>query len=207
MSIKPCSLIVLTGGPGAGKTATLEIVRKRFLEHISIVPEAASIIYGGGFWRRDGLAMKKAAQRAIYHVQRELEHAIVEDGNTTVALCDRGTLDGLAYWPEAAESFWQELGITREAELKRYAAVIHLRTPNAEHGYNHQNPIRTENAREASVIDERIVKAWEGHPNRIFIESTENFLEKVRLALEVIKKQLIVIQNLPENAPAPARRP
>ena len=59
-------------------------------------------------------------------------------------LCDRGTLDGLAYWPEAEESFWAELGSSRSAELARYAAVIHLRTPPAERGYNHQNPLRTD---------------------------------------------------------------
>jgi predicted ATPase len=190
-----CSLIVVTGGPGAGKTATLEVVRKKYLEHIAVLPEAASVIFGGGFWRRDGIAMKKAAQRAIYHVQRELEQAILDDGDVAIALCDRGTLDGLAYWPESPESFWRELGTTREAELKRYAAVIHLRTPTAHNGYNHENPIRIENALEAALIDERILAAWDGHPNRIFIESTDNFLEKVRIALEEIKKQISFIQS------------
>ena len=139
--------------------------------------------------------MKKAAQRAIYHVQRELEQAIIDEGKTTVALCDRGTVDGLAYWPDSAESYWRELQTTREAELARYAAVIHLRTPNDQRGYNHQNPMRTENAIEATLIDERIVKVWDGHPNRVFIESTDNFLEKVKLALDEIKNQLVALQQ------------
>jgi len=39
-------LVVLTGGPGAGKTAFLEIARRNFCEHIAVLPEAASIVFG-----------------------------------------------------------------------------------------------------------------------------------------------------------------
>ena len=33
--------IVLTGGPGGGKTAVLEVVRRHFCEHVVVLPEAA----------------------------------------------------------------------------------------------------------------------------------------------------------------------
>lgn len=185
-----CAFIVLTGGPGAGKTATLEVFQKKLLEKTAVVPEAASVILSSAFWSRGGLPVRKAVQRAIFHMQREMESALEEEGKIAVALCDRGTLDGLAYWPDAAETFWKELQTTREFEFKRYAAVIHLRTPSFGQGYNHSNPIRTESAREAAEIDERILKAWEGHPNRIIVESADNFLEKITRALEVIKEQI-----------------
>ena len=35
--------LVLTGGPGAGKTAALELVRRTFCPHVVLVPEAAGI--------------------------------------------------------------------------------------------------------------------------------------------------------------------
>ncbi len=38
--------IVLTGGPGAGKTALLELIRQSFCEHVTVLPEAASVIFG-----------------------------------------------------------------------------------------------------------------------------------------------------------------
>ena len=56
------------------------------------------------------------------------------------------------------EEFWSSLGTTLEIELGRYDAVIHLRTPAKEHGYNHQNPLRTESASAAADIDARIVR-------------------------------------------------
>ena len=185
-----CKLIVLTGGPGAGKTAVLEIAKKNFCEHVSVLPEAASIIFGGGFWRHETLATKKASQRAIFHVQRELERAVDEEKRSAIALCDRGTIDGLAYWPDTEESFWKELGTTREKEFSRYAAVIHLRSPSESMGYNFQNPVRTESAHLAAIIDDRIAKAWEGHPRRFFIDSTEDFFKKAERAVALIKSEL-----------------
>ena len=65
--------VVLTGGPGAGKTAVLELIRLFFCVHVRTLPEAAGIVFGGGFPRSDRQVLRQAAQRAIYHVQRELE--------------------------------------------------------------------------------------------------------------------------------------
>ena len=66
-------MIVLTGGPGAGKTAVLEMLRKEVCPHVAILPEAAGILFGGGFWRLPTDSARAAAQRAIFRVQRELE--------------------------------------------------------------------------------------------------------------------------------------
>ena len=65
--------IVLTGGPGAGKTAVLELVRQQFCAHVQVLPEAAGIVFGGGFPRTGSLEWRRSAQRAIFFVQRELE--------------------------------------------------------------------------------------------------------------------------------------
>lgn len=185
-----CKRVVLTGGPGAGKTAILELVKRNFCEHVSVLPEAASIIFGGGFWRRDSIAAKKAAQRAIYYVQREQERLVEDEKKSAIVLCDRGTLDGLAYWPGSEEEFWREIGSTRAIELSRYAAIIHLRTPPLRQGYNMQNPVRIESAKQAFEIDEKIVQAWNGHPKRFFVESSDDFLKKVSLALVHIRNEL-----------------
>lgn len=185
-----CRLVVLTGGPGAGKTAVLEVVRKHFCEHIAVLPEAASVLFGGGFPRRDSASAQRAGQRAIFQVQRELERMIVDEANSAVALCDRGTLDGLAYWPGEPDEFWRELGTTREAELARYACVIHLHTPHGGQGYNHANPVRTESAAQAMAADARIVDAWTGHPRRFLVESSDDFLDKLARVIALIRDEV-----------------
>jgi predicted ATPase len=185
-------LVVITGGPGAGKTALLELVRRHFCEHIAVLPEAAGVVFGGGFPRRASLAARRAAQRAIYHIQRQMERLTVEEGRAAVILCDRGTLDGLAYWPadhDEPGGYFADLGISHAAELRRYAAVIHLRTP-AETHYNRDNPLRVEGAREAAVIDARIAEAWEGHPRHEFVGEEASFFDKVRRAIDLIRLEL-----------------
>jgi hypothetical protein len=181
--------IVLTGGPGAGKTALLELIRQSFCSHVRVLPEAAGVVYGGGFPREDDIPCRRAAQRAIYHVQRELE-VTGDSHDAAIVLCDRGTLDGLAYWPGAADDFWTSLGTSLDQELERYDAVIHLRSPTDALGYNHVNPLRIESAARAAEIDARIVEAWSGHPRRRLVEPSARFLDKAAQALEALRGEL-----------------
>jgi predicted ATPase len=183
-------LVVLTGGPGAGKTAVLEVVKRHLCAHVMVLPEAATMLWTGGFPRRPSVPSRMAAQRAIARVQRELEAIALEDRTAQVVLCDRGTVDGQAYWPGDPASMWAQLGTTRELELARYAAVIHLRTPSSELGYNHSNPARTETAIEAAEADARLVRAWEGHPRRFFVDGQADFMNKLRLAVQLIQAEL-----------------
>lgn len=194
--MKPCECrepherrrVVLTGGPGAGKTAVLELIRHSFCEHVKILPESASIVFGGGFPRGGAELMLKAAQRAIFYVQRELE-AAADAENPAIVLCDRGTIDGGAYWP-GGEDLWASVGTTLEEQLRRYDAVIHLQTPTGAGGYNHQNPLRIESAAEAADVDARIARAWEHHPRRFIVEPSSDFLDKAARALDILRGEL-----------------
>ena len=181
-------LIVLTGGPGAGKTAILELFRQTFCSHVKVLPEAAGILFAGGFPRGETPELLRAAQRAIFYVQRELED-LGDDGNPAVVLCDRGTVDGAAYWPGPAD-LWSSVGTTLEEQLARYEAVIHLRTPMADGGYNHRNPLRTESAASAAVIDARLAEIWAHHPRRFVVEPSADFFEKAARAIDILRGEL-----------------
>ena len=178
--------IVLTGGPGAGKTAALELIRQALCRHVHVLPESAGIVFGGGFPRSATRAVRRAAQRAIFHVQRELEATTI-DGDFTVVLCDRGTLDGLAYWP-GDDDMLAGVGTTHATELARYHAVIHLRTPID--AYTRDNPLRVETAREAAAIDAKIATVWAGHPRRFEVPVTADFMTKVERVVAILRDEL-----------------
>lgn len=184
----PHKRIVLTGGPGAGKTAVLELSHQFFCKHLVMVPEAASLLFRGGFPRGDKPAQRAATQRAIFRVQRELETSIEAADHAAAIFCDRGTVDGAAYWP-GPNTLWSEVGVDRDAELSRYHTVLHLRVPHAD-DYNNDNAMRIETAEEAARIDERIAEAWHGHPRVFTIESSTSFLDKAHRALDLLEAEL-----------------
>lgn len=203
--------IVLTGGPGAGKTAVLEMVRHTLCEHVLILPEAATIVFGGGFPRRQDRESRRAAQRAIFHVQRELE-VTGDVPRPAVVLCDRGTVDGLAYWPGPPEDFWAATGTEAREEFERYDLVVHLRTPTV--GYDHANPLRVETAEAAAAIDAHLERAWRGHPRRVLVEPTGDFVDKARSVVALLLAELPACcsRNLESslrrpNHPAPTATP
>ena len=102
-------LIAVTGGPGAGKTAVLEIARRSLCAHVDVLPEAAGIVFGGGFPRRPTDPARRAAQRAIFHVQIELEQVLLDERRAAIGLCDRGTIDSVAYWPGPLDALWRNV--------------------------------------------------------------------------------------------------
>lgn len=183
-------LVVVTGGPGAGKTAVLELARRTLCEHVVVLPEAAGIVYGGGFPRRPSDAGRRAVQRVIWQTERQLEWLEQTEPRAALVLCDRATVDGLAYWPGSDEELLAEFGTDMATELARYDAVVHLRTPDRAHGYNHSNPLRTEDSRTARAIDEQILALWTDHPDRVVIDEHHDFAEKAEQALAAIRSHV-----------------
>jgi uncharacterized protein YgbK (DUF1537 family) len=163
-------------------------VRQAFCKHVVVLPEAAGILFSGGFPRGSESGQRRASQRAIYYVQRELEaEAALHDA--ALVLCDRGTVDGAAYWP-GPDTLWDSVVSHSKTELARYDAVLHLRTPQNGNGYNHSNPLRIESAEEAALIDARISEVWAGHPRRIVIEASTDFVAKASVAIAAIRAEL-----------------
>ena len=187
MPKKSADKIVITGGPSGGKTTLIEALQKEMGSVVAIIPEAASILYRGGFPRIKSKAGLFHAQRSIYGVQKELEELIEEENpKAELIICDRGSLDSIAYWPQSEDHFFKALKTTRTKELSRYQWVIHLDTASRPY-YDSTNPIRTESFNEATLLNEKVKKAWRGHAHRLVVSQNKDFMSKMTLSLEVIR--------------------
>lgn len=180
-----CHRIVLTGGPGGGKTTAADLMRREVGDRIVIVPEAATMLFAGGFPRPQALHAKRSVQTAIYHVQRNLEDIHSASYPERILLCDRGTLDSTVYWPHDGNgSFFDSLQTTVENELARYDAVIFFETAAVGNfSIEGGNPTRTESIEEAVDIDRQLQQAWGRHPNFNFIPHETSFLKKLQVAV------------------------
>lgn len=173
--------IALTGGPNGGKTTALSVLRETFGNKIELVPEAATMIFSGGFPRKDGSrAHVEAAQRIIFYATQQLESLAMATSSAELIICDRGTVDAAVYWPAGIDDFFTSMGTTLDEQLARYDAVIHLSPPLKAEFYQSTH-VRTESFEEAAGIDRKILKIWERHPNRMVLPSMDHFFQKAVL--------------------------
>jgi hypothetical protein len=146
------------------------------------------MLFGGGFPRRTEPGARRAAQLAIYHVQRNVEDVQTAAYPGRILLCDRGTIDGAAYWPDGPETFFEALQTTREAELLRYDAVIFFQSAAAGgHGIEGGNPIRIESIDEAARLDKVLANLWSDHRRYFFVPNNQSFFRKITLGLAAME--------------------
>jgi predicted ATPase len=181
--------IVLTGGPGAGKTvistrlAALEPIR--FLQ----VPEAATRVYDilQTRWDRLDIEGQRDVQRRIYRLQIETENAY--QTHDRALILDRGTIDGSAYWPDGPDNYWKDLNTTLSNELNRYDAVIWLETAAVLDLYDGEasNFCRFENAPAAIASGQLLLRLWNAHPKLRIIRAFPSLDEKVAAVRQMLR--------------------
>ncbi len=195
--------MVLTGGPCAGKTSCLRAIRERFGEHVITVPETATLVLGSGFpppgheriqcptdeWAR-------AFQGTILAIQQEMEASferLAHDCKVRLIVCDRGVLDGAAYWPGGRESFLRHFGQSLDECFARYQAVLHLRSLAEAHPHlygSEGNLIRYECASDALRVEQAVRAVWKGHPGLTIIPAEVDPQVKIDRVLECVRALL-----------------
>jgi predicted ATPase len=180
--------IVLTGGPGGGKTTAADLFRREIGERVVVVPEAATLLFAGGFPRVSEPQARRAAQQAIFHVQRNLEDLQSARFPDRVLLCDRGTVDGAAYWPDDPSGFFEAVGTTEAEQLARYDAVIFFESA-AVGGVALEggNPARIESNAEAVDLDGRLRVIWSRHPRFSVVQHNSSFFRKLTFGLATLE--------------------
>jgi predicted ATPase len=174
--------IAVTGGPGGGKTTVWRALRDAHPELCVAVPEVATMMFTHVFPQVESAAERRHLQRAIFHVQKNLEafhESRLREGQ--ILLCDRGTPDGAGYWPEGPAAFFEAMGASWDRELERYDAVLFLQTA-AAGGLSiaEGNPTRMEDHAAAIATDQQLYETWSRHPRFCFVEQCPDFTIKVR---------------------------
>jgi hypothetical protein len=196
MSSRPSSnpeqcRIVITGGPGGGKTTAGDFFRRELGERVVLVPETATLLFSGNFPRSTVPEAIRATQHAIFHVQRSLENVQAATYPERILLCDRGTVDGAAYWPDGTDAFFASLGTTLEAELERYDGVVFFESA-ATGGYevDGNNPVRIETTSQAALLDRKLFDLWSRHPRFSHVPNSASFFKKISVGLEELQKMV-----------------
>jgi hypothetical protein len=188
--------IVITGGPGGGKTTALDLFQREFRSLVKIVPEAATMLFEYGFDRETSSERIKLLQKSIFKMQLTLEDCFYRMHPERLLVCDRGSLDGLAYWTGDEASFFESIESSLEKEIERYDAVIFFQSAAGhEEDIKSNNPYRYEDSRLAFELDEKLKKVWERHPEFHYIPTNPSFMLKIAHGLITINSVLESIRR------------
>lgn len=185
------SKIVITGGPCAGKSTAMSWVQNAFTQigyKVLFVSETATELITGGVapWT---CGTNVEYQKCQLRLQIEKEKIFEQAARTMQAekvliVCDRGVIDNKAYMDETEFSEVVRFLGTNEVELRdNYDAVFHLVTAakGAEEFYTtSNNAARTETPEVASLLDDKLISAWTGHPHLRVIDNSSSFENKMR---------------------------
>ena len=192
--------IVLTGGPSAGKSSSLEFVRKYYSElgyKVYIVSETATDLMKSGIIPNQTNLSLLEFQDIIFKYQLFKENLVLNIVNNNnflnnIIIFDRGILDNKAYIKdEEFEMILKKYNYSENDLLARYDLIIHLETGAKSNYYRtDNNSCRKENVDLAIKLDNLTYKAWHNHNNLVKIECYDNFYDKQNEIISVIDKEL-----------------
>lgn len=193
--------VALTGGPCAGKTTALAQIISQFSDLgylVYALPETPTIFsnISINFLTPDKQYFYNI-EKAVLKYQLMMEDTFLELARSApqpvLIISDRGTMDISAYMePTIWQALLDELGLS-DVKLRdaRYDAVIHMVSAaiGAEQFYSlENNSARTEGLELAREIDNKILKAWTGHPRLHIVENNVDFDIKVHSVLQHIQR-------------------
>jgi len=194
--------IALTGGPGGGKTSSIDKIVQGCMERgyqTIVVPEAATILINMGIkpFGENAIDMVEF-QRFVMDLQIKLENYADYVSSQTikpcVVLCDRGLLDDRAYVSEDEYlKLLREFNLSMMECMSRYQLVIHMVTPafGKEEFYTlENNRARSESVEEARNRDRKTLQAWLGHDNLKVIGNESDFDAKLDRCLNEVYAML-----------------
>lgn len=202
--MKNIQMIVLEGGPGAGKTSAREELKEKLTPlgyAVLFTPEVATELFSSGVKINDkGIDSYDFQKHAVFmQIEKEKRYRkMAEDmkNDKILIFCDRGRMTSMAYMGE--ENFktliknqgWNIVGLRD----KPYLAVLYLVSPAVDMPQfytTENNPARQEKTPEkAAAVCLRTRDIWVGHPHLRIIKSCERFEDKMENLFHALRRVL-----------------
>ena len=198
-------IVVLTGGPCAGKTTTLNKAVRQSIAipncEVFVAQEAANHLKTGNMnffscgsdstFQRLIIDHQETAERST--VIAAIKHKIANPTCRVLCIFDRSLMDGEAYFDDPAEYaiILKDYGFdTKEMVYARSDMVVYLRSAaiGAEHAYttNDGSTRREETIEQAAKLDHGVYEAWKHHKNFVEVDNSFRFNEKLDFAISKI---------------------
>ena len=190
--------IVLTGGPGSGKTTVLDKIKQVYTMQgikVLIVQETATELINSGVSFLDGTISLLDFQELVLRLQlykeeiidRTLEYSKKDD---ILVIYDRGTIDNSAY--VSKEEFEEVLARLNHEKsfsdlMNHYDLVIDL-VGREDFYTTENNKARSESVDEALNLGNKTLQSWVGHRKVRIVKPKDTIDEKINEVLNIINE-------------------
>lgn len=193
--------VVLTGGPGTGKTTVINKIKEVYEQQgytVILIDETATYLIEKGIKpfgdnAVDMVDFQELVMRLQLAKEAVIDRAVEMQKNENVLIVyDRGTIDNTAY---VNESEFREV-LTRLNNVKSYAELMNkydlvLVLGGRKDFYTTENnAARSESADEALKLGETTLKCWLGHSNIKIVMPKDTIDEKINEVLNIINELL-----------------
>lgn len=196
--------IVLTGGPGSGKTSVLEKINQVYSSEgykVIIVPETATELMNNGITFKDGSISLVDFQELVMRLQLAKEEVVdrtieLMSNDKVIVVYDRGTIDNTAYINKT--EFEEILARLNNVEcftdlMNKYDLVINL-VGREDFYTTDNNKARSESVNDALKLGDATLKCWLGHKTVKIVLPKDTMEEKISEVLNIINETLSLKQ-------------
>ena len=185
--------ILITGGPCAGKTTSINEIKKYYEEKnykVFIVPEAPTLLITGGIIPQEIGNMNFI--KLVINVQMKLQQYYQEKANEineneVIIIFDGCPIDCMKFInKEEFDDIIKEYNSSYEKLINQYDGIIHLESVvnNFPELYNTQNnKARGTDKKVAAKRENILLDLYSKCSNRIIVNSSENFEKKLKNVL------------------------
>ncbi len=213
--------VVLTGGPGGGKTSVLNAIKNLAITEegykniiklgdkkikLVTISETATELISSGITPTEAERIYDF-QDILFEIQKSKEESSIKslrfgyDADVILFLYDRGLLDGMAYLDKKGE--FEDIMASKDVKeldiLDKYDLVVDLLSTATcapeKYGFE-SNEARFEDVEWAKSVDRKTSAAWVGHRNMKLFDSGVSLEEEVNNVIEYLKDYILNGANI-----------
>lgn len=213
--------VVLTGGPGGGKTSVLNAIKNLAITEegykniiklgdkkikLVTISETATELISSGIPPTEAERIYDF-QDILFEIQKSKEESSIKslrfgyDTDIILFLYDRGLLDGMAYLDKKGE--FEDIMASKDVKeldiLDKYDLVLDLLSTATcapeKYGFE-SNEARFEDVEWAKSVDRKTSAAWVGHRNMKLFDSGVSLEEEVNNVIEYLKDYILNGSNI-----------